>query len=174
MEEAPKDDRAGTRPEAPAEPAEPPVAVEDCSMVRTLALVGERWALLVMREAFYGVRRFEDMGRHLGVARNVLSDRLGALVEHGLLERVPYKVPGRRTRHEYHLTRKGADLLPALLALMQWGDRHLPHQDGPPLRLFHEGCGREVRVGMVCADGHEVQSVRELRAVAWPERRERA
>lgn len=125
-----------------------------CSVAATLAIVGERWTLLVLREAFYGVRRFDDFQRHLGVARNMLTDRLATLVEHGLLTRTPYREHGRRERHEYRLTPSGRELLPAVLALMQWGDAHLAGPAGPPVTVTHRGCGASVHAELVCASGH--------------------
>src|SRR3954454_7175745 len=97
--------------------------VRDCSIRRTLDVVGEKWTLLVLREAFYGLRRFDDFHRAIGCARNILSARLATLVEHGILQRARYQEPGSRPRAEYHLTDKGRELFPALIALLQWGDR---------------------------------------------------
>src|SRR3954462_14060314 len=96
-----------------------------CSVAGTLAVVGEKWSLLVLREAFLGVRRFADFQRILGAPKAVLSDRLATLVEQGVLTRVPYQAEGERQRHEYRLTAKGRDLYPTLVALMQWGDTYL-------------------------------------------------
>lgn len=97
---------------------------QDCSVARALEVVGERWTLLILRDAFLGVRRFDDFQRSLGVARNVLNARLQRLVEHGLLERRRYQE--RPERFEYRLTEMGLDLLPVIEALMRWGDRWLP------------------------------------------------
>src|SRR5690554_5183193 len=99
-----------------------------CPVARSMAVLGERWAILVLREAFYGARRFEEFERHLGIAPNILSARLRSLVEHGLLERVPRRGAGAgagagKGRHEYRLTEKGRDFFPAYLALKRWGDR---------------------------------------------------
>jgi DNA-binding HxlR family transcriptional regulator len=116
-------------------------AGQDCSIAGALEIVGDRWTLLVLREVFLGHRRFEDVQRRLDVARNVLADRLGRLVEEGVLERVPYQQ--RPERFEYRLTAKGADLWPVLVSLMQWGDRH--REDGRrPMVLHHRGCPGEV------------------------------
>lgn len=98
-------------------------SAENCSIARTLEVVGEKWTLLVLREAFYGLRRFDDFARALGCPRDVLSARLKRLVGEGVLRQVPYQDPGSRPRTEYQLTSKGIDLQPALLALMAWGDR---------------------------------------------------
>src|SRR5918995_3853076 len=103
-------------------------STENCSIAASLAVLGEKWTLLVLRDAFNGVRRFEDMYQRIGAPRQVLSARLARLVEEGLLRKVPYREPGQRQRDEYRLTRMGLDLYPALVALMQWGDRHLADQ----------------------------------------------
>ena len=100
---------------------------QNCSIARSLEVLGDRWTILVMRDAFMRVRRFEDFQRNLGVARNVLTDRLGRLVEEGILERVPYQ--DRPARFEYRLTEKGIDLWPVMMSLLQWGDRHYPARD---------------------------------------------
>jgi DNA-binding HxlR family transcriptional regulator len=120
----------------------------NCSIVRTLDLIGERWTLLVLREAFMGVRRFTDMQRELGVARNVLSDRLAHLVEIGVLERRQYQ--DRPARFEYRLTAKGKELQPAILTLMRWGDDHLA-PDGPPTVLHHHDCDHDAEAVVVCS-----------------------
>ncbi len=95
---------------------------KNCSVKRALDIVGEKWTLLVLREAFYGARRFERFQTRIGCPRQVLTDRLNTLVAAGVLRKVPYQEPGQRERHEYRLTEKGRDLLPAVIALMQWGD----------------------------------------------------
>jgi DNA-binding HxlR family transcriptional regulator len=138
---------------------------DDCSIARTLALLGERWTLLVLREAFRGVRRFDDIRANTGAPRQVLSDRLGTLVDTGVLRREPYQVLGHRARHEYRLTRKGMELYPILVAVMRWGDRHLADADGPPVRLTHADCGATVDVTLRCADGHLLDSARDVRPV---------
>jgi DNA-binding HxlR family transcriptional regulator len=144
----------------------------NCSIARTLDLVGQPWTLLVLREAFQGVRRFEQLQRHLGVSRPVLSQRLRHLVAAGLLERTSYRETGSRSRDEYRLTSKGRDLYPVLLALMQWGDRYVADADGPMIEVRHRDCDHAVRVAMVCDQGHEVESVRDLEARPGPGARE--
>ena len=127
---------------------------DHCTIDRTLHVVGSRSAFLLMREAFYGASRFDDLVRLTGFTDAVAANRLKELVEHGLLERRPYREPGQRTRHEYVLTERGRDLLPALLALGEWSRKHSPDKGGPiPL---HDGCGAEVAVVMQCAAGHTV------------------
>jgi DNA-binding HxlR family transcriptional regulator len=129
-------------------------SAENCSIGRTLDIVGEKWTLLVLREAFYGVRRFADFHRALGCARNLLSARLRTLVEEGILSRAPYHDPGARVRFEYRLTDKGMELFPALVALMQWGDRWTADPQGPPVELRHRDCGHRVRVELRCTGEH--------------------
>lgn len=127
-----------------------------CSIDAALGVVGTRSALLLMREAFYGTRRFDDFAHRVGVTEAVAAARLKELVDAGLLTRAPYREPGQRTRYEYVLTAMGRDLAPAALALMQWGDRWLTGQAGPPLALTHDGCGAPVAVEVRCSEGHEV------------------
>jgi DNA-binding HxlR family transcriptional regulator len=135
-----------------------------CSVAGTLAVVGEKWSLLVLREAFLGVRRFADFQRILGAPKAVLTDRLATLVESGVLARVPYQAEGERQRHEYRLTEKGLDLYPALVALMAWGDRYLAEDGVAPLELRHRDCGAPVRLALVCDEGHELAGARAVRA----------
>ena len=137
-----------------------------CSVAGTLAVVGEKWTLLVLREAFLGVRRFADLQRILGAPRAVLTDRLATLVEQGILRRVPYQAEGERQRHEYRLTRKGADLYPTLVALMEWGDRYLAAEDEPPMALRHRECGAPVHLTLTCEDGHTLAGARDVTPVS--------
>jgi DNA-binding HxlR family transcriptional regulator len=136
--------------------------VEDCSIARSLGALGEKWALLVFRELFCGVRRFDDMQSRLGAPRQVLSARLTMLVDNGFLRREPYQDPGSRTRYEYRLTDKGRDLYPILVALLQWGDRYVAGPGGPPATLHHRGCGAPVRLELRCADGHQLDGPRDV------------
>jgi DNA-binding HxlR family transcriptional regulator len=124
-----------------------------CSIARTLEIVGERWTLLIVRDALYGITRFDGFLTSLPIARNVLSDRLNGLVSHGILERVQYQ--DRPPRHEYLLTARGRELSSVILVLMSWGDRHLPIPAGPPTVAEHVGCGGTVRTRMVCDCCHE-------------------
>jgi DNA-binding HxlR family transcriptional regulator len=114
---------------------------QTCSIARTLEFVGERWSLLIIREAFLGTRRFDHFQRTLGIARNVLQSRLERLTAGGIMRRVAYQE--RPPRYEYRLTRKGVDLWPVIVSLMQWGDRHAAPA-GPPVVLQHDGCGGAV------------------------------
>jgi DNA-binding HxlR family transcriptional regulator len=136
-----------------------------CSVAGTLAVVGEKWSLLVLREAFLGVRRFADFQRILGAPRAVLTDRLATLVEQGILRRVPYQAEGERQRLEYRLTQKGIDLYPTLVALMEWGDRYLAADGDTPLELRHRGCEAPVHLRLTCEDGHTLRDAREVRPV---------
>src|SRR5215218_9345385 len=112
-------------------------AHDRCSIGRAMQVVGTRSAMLLMREAFYGTRRFDDFAARVGITEAAAAKRLRELVDAGLLERTPYREPGQRTRHEYRLTGMGRDLLPAALALMQWGDGYLAGEEGPPIALHH-------------------------------------
>ncbi|GAA3838792.1 MULTISPECIES: helix-turn-helix domain-containing protein [Amycolatopsis] len=120
-----------------------------CSIARSLDLLGDAWTSLVLREAFYGVRRFDDFQQSLGIARNTLTDRLRRLVEEGLLERRPYQDEPRR--HEYLLTEKGRDFFGVLAALSRWGDRWLAGEEGAPITFHHETCGHDTHAEVVCA-----------------------
>ena len=116
------------------------------SVEAALRQVGDRWTFLLLREAFFGVRRFVDFQRNLGVSRNLLSDRLGQLVDHGILDRRQYQT--RPERHEYRLTDKGRDLYGVTVAIMRWGDRWLT--DEPPLRLTHAADGGDIEQELRC------------------------
>ncbi|MCV7218424.1 helix-turn-helix transcriptional regulator [Mycobacterium crocinum] len=126
-------------------------STENCSVKRALDIVGEKWTLLVLREAFYGARRFERFQTRIGCPRQVLTDRLNTLVAAGVLRKVPYQEPGQRERHEYRLTEKGRDLLPAVIALMQWGDTWEADPDGPPVEIVHRECGHPVELTLRCS-----------------------
>lgn len=138
-----------------------------CSVARTLEVIGERWSILVIREVFYGRRRFSQMQRVLGVARNVLSNRLDRLVDEGILERRPYSE--RPERYEYFLTEKGLDLWPVMVSLMHWGDKYMPQPGGPPARIVHKGeCGGEISERRICTRCGKEVGVREARAEVTP------
>jgi DNA-binding HxlR family transcriptional regulator len=119
-----------------------------CSVARALEAIGDRWTMLVIRDAFVGVRRFDEFQVRLGIARNVLTDRLSRLVDEGILERHRYQE--RPQRFEYRLTPKGVDLFPVLVSLMKWGDRHAPEEGGPPMAVIHKGCGGEIDERLLC------------------------
>jgi DNA-binding HxlR family transcriptional regulator len=128
-----------------------------CSIAKALDVVGTRTAFLLLREAYYGATRFEEFATRVGTSEPVTAARLRELVAAGLLVKEPYKEPGQRTRMRYRLTEKGHDLLPVLVALMQWGDRWVAGGDGP-VRLEHAGCGERVHAELRCAAGHAVSS----------------
>ena len=138
---------------------------QNCSIARSLEILGDRWTILVMREAFMRVRRFEDFQRNLGIARNVLTDRLGTLVEEGILERRQYQE--RPPRYEYRLTEKGLDLYPVLVAIMKWGDRWKSDQK-PPVRLVHKLCDHDADPKFVCGHCGQELAAREVRAEPGP------
>jgi DNA-binding HxlR family transcriptional regulator len=145
-------------------PSPPALAwsTENCTVGRTMTILGERWTFVVLREIFNGVRRFDDIKRHSGIPRQVLSNRLALLVEQGVLRREPYQDPGERARHEYRLTDKGFDLYPVLVAIADWGDRYLADPDGPPVAFTHRDCGELVHTEVRCADGHPVEHPRDI------------
>jgi DNA-binding HxlR family transcriptional regulator len=120
---------------------------DPCSVAETIEIVGERWSLLVLREAFFGVRRFDQFQRNLGIARNILSTRLQTLVRAGILERRRYQEEPER--FEYRLTQAGRDLYPAVIAIMKWGDEYLAEEAGPPVVLRHS-CGELIDPVLVC------------------------
>jgi len=121
---------------------------QSCSIAGALEVVGERWSLLIVRDILLGLRRFDELQSHLGIARNVLQARLRRLEEHGVIERVPYQQ--RPLRHEYLLTEKGLDLWPMIVALMKWGDRYATPEGGPAVVIEHRGCGGAVDEHRIC------------------------
>jgi len=137
-----------------------------CSIARALGVLGDRWTLLIVREAFSGVRRFDDFRKHLGMARNVLADRLQRLLDAGVLELHPYQ--DSPPRSEYRLTDAGRELNGVLLAMMHWGDRFLDEQAGPPLTLEHVGCKRRSRPETTCSHCGEVLTARNTRLHTGP------
>ncbi|ORL34374.1 helix-turn-helix transcriptional regulator [Prescottella equi] len=135
-----------------------------CSIGKAMDVVGTRSAMLILREAYYGTTRFDHFAERVGITEAVAAARLRELTAEGLFERRPYKEPGQRTRHEYVLTDKGRDLLPAVLALMQWGDRYLQGEGGGPLDLADDTNGEAVRVEVRSASGRQVP-LEEIRVV---------
>lgn len=140
----------------------------NCSIARTLQVVGEKWTLLIIRECFYGATRFEQFHRVLQCPRNLLSERLNLLVGEGILERSEYREPGSRARMEYRLTDKGRELAYVLLALQQWGDRHKADPEGPPVVAQHAECGSELHVTFACSKGHVVAGADDIELVDGP------
>jgi DNA-binding HxlR family transcriptional regulator len=141
---------------------------ENCTIGAAVSAIGEKWTFLVLREAFNGVRRFEDMRRRTQAPRQVLSDRLSRLVADGMLYRVPYQERGQRVRHEYRLTQKGLDLYPVLVALMGWGDKYAAGPAGSQVQLTHRDCGAGILLQLACTDGHVLDSPREVTPLPGP------
>ncbi len=141
---------------------------ENCTIGAALAIVGEKWTFLVLREAFNGLRRFDDIRRRIGAPRQVLSDRLARLVAEGLMRKVPYQEPGQRTRTEYRLTDKGLALFPLIVALLEWGNAYAVTAAGPVVQLTHRDCGAPVHQELRCADGHVVSSARDVTPIPGP------
>ena len=135
---------------------------DGCTIERAAEVVGDRWALVILREVMSGIRRFDQMTVRTAIPRQVLTDRLERLVAQGILRRDPYREPGQRQRHEYRLTDKGIDLYPVFVAMQQWGDRYLADPSGPPTEFEHRGCGERVDVVVRCGAGHETSSNREV------------
>ncbi len=136
---------------------------EPCSIAAAVSIVGEKWTLLVLREAFSGVTRFDEFLRRTGCSTAILSSRLKALVAYGILRRVPYQEPGDRVRDAYRLTRAGVDLLPAIVALMQWGDRYLTPDGEGPMLLRDRESGTPIHVALVNALGEPVAPKNSMR-----------
>jgi DNA-binding HxlR family transcriptional regulator len=141
-----------------------------CSIARSLGVLGERWTLLILREAGMGATRFAQFKDALGVASDVLTDRLATLVEYGVLAKEPYQEEGSRTRFEYRLTPAGEELQVVLHALQQWGDEHLPWPEGPTVVRRDARNDRPIRVGYVDDRGREVarQNVAARKTAAYP------
>jgi len=142
--------------------------MQNCTIGAALAIVGEKWTFLVLREAFNGVRRFDDIRRRTGAPRQVLSDRLARMVADGLLRKVPYREPGQRARTEYRLTEKGIELFPVIVALMEWGNKYAASPAGPTVELTHRDCGAPLRLQLACDDAHVLASAREVTPLPGP------
>jgi DNA-binding HxlR family transcriptional regulator len=121
--------------------------LDNCSIAKSMDLIGTRSSMLILREAFYGTTRFDDFARRTKITEAIVAARLKELTDIGLFIKQPYQEPGKRTRYEYLLTDKGRDLVPAVFALMQWGNKHLQGEDGGPLRLVERGTGEPVVIG---------------------------
>ncbi|EGD53487.1 winged helix-turn-helix transcriptional regulator [Gordonia neofelifaecis] len=146
---------------------------DNCSVQRTLDVIGDRWSALVLREVFNGVRRFDQIKEHTGVSDSVLSDRLRKLVDADVLTAREYQEPGSRRRKEYRLTDAGLDLQPVLIAMLRWGDRHRADPAGPSVDIVHRDCGAPVRAVVVCDAGHAVAQ-RDVRAAPGPGAKKRS
>jgi DNA-binding HxlR family transcriptional regulator len=132
----------------------------NCSVARALSVIGERWTMLILREAFLGRRRFDEFQEGIGIARNILSTRLQALVSDEILERTA----SPEGHIEYRLTKKGLDFYPVLIAMMRWGDTWMAGEEGPPLTLTHRDCGHKTAPFMVCSHCHEQIDARAMQA----------
>src|SRR5208282_1419630 len=139
---------------------------ETCSMARTVAVIGDRWTLLILRDCFLRVRRFEDFQARLDVTRHVLSDRLKKLVRYGVLRRVPYQE--RPKRYEYILTQKGLDLYPIIMSIVHWGDIHMVDSRGRPMVHEHKNCGKMFDPVMVCSECGEPLTAKAVHAHPGP------
>ena len=142
------------------------LAKEDCSLARSLAVVGDRWTLLVLREAFLRTRRFDEVEEKLGIARRVLSERLALLVDEGILKKVPYQ--DSPPRFEYRLTDKGLDLYPVIISLVHWGDRHYAGKKGAPMLHTHKACGHDFKSVLTCSECGEALHARDVTVRAGP------
>ena len=138
----------------------------DCSVAKALEVIGERWSLLIVRSVMHGNRRFGEMQESLGIARNVLSARLQRLVDEDILERRAYQESP--PRHEYFLTQKGLDLWPALIALLNWGDRYSPQPEAPRRLIVHKQCGGTVSERGICEACGKVLTARDAKQVPGP------
>jgi DNA-binding HxlR family transcriptional regulator len=136
------------------------LAKENCSLARSLAVVGDRWTLLVLREAFLRTRRFDEFEEKLGIARRVLSERLALLVDEGILEKTPYQ--DKPPRYEYRLTEKGLDLYPVIISLVHWGDRHYAGKKGAPMLHTHKSCGHDFKSVVTCSECGEALKARDV------------
>ena len=134
----------------------------DCSVARTLSVVGDRWTLLILRDCFLGARRFDEFEASLGASPHLLSTRLGKLVANGVLERRAYRE--RPKRFEYRLTAKGRDLYPLIASMLRWGDRWMASADGPPVELVHRHCGCATTPTLVCSECGEALRAHEMKA----------
>ncbi|MDH6565548.1 DNA-binding HxlR family transcriptional regulator [Streptomyces sp. SAI-117] len=146
----------------------------NCSVARALSLVGERWSLLIVREALDGARRFGEFHSRLGIARNLLATRLETLVTAGVMQRVPYQEPGDRQRFAYELTEQGRALRTTLVALLEWGDTYLADPQGPSVVVRHRpdddasSCDEPVKVVLECAAGHSHLAPEDVRRTPGP------
>lgn len=143
---------------------------EPCSLSRAVAVVGDRWTLLILRECFLRVRRFEAFQSSLQITRHLLSERLKKLVRFGILRRVPYSEAPKR--YEYILTQKGLDLYPIIMAMVHWGDTHMGDERGRPLLHEHKNCGKLFDPVMVCSECGEVLLAKQVHVHPGPGRRE--
>ena len=142
------------------------LSAQPCSISRALAVIGDRWTLMILRDCFLGVRRFEGFQQRLGISRTIVTDRLRALVDEGVLRRAAYQ--DHPVRHEYRLTEKGLDLHPVVMAIAHFGDTHYADAAGPPVLRRHKACGRDFHPVQVCSECGETVTARQVDARAAP------
>lgn len=140
----------------------------NCSIKRTLEIIGEKWTLLILREMFNGVGRFDQIRDHIGISDSMLADRLRKLTDSGLITATSYREAAQRPRHEYRLTDKGQELFPILISLLNWGDAHLSDPSGAPVLVTHHNCGEPLHTVVQCAGGHVLDSLHESRVSPGP------
>jgi DNA-binding HxlR family transcriptional regulator len=141
-------------------PRQSPVRLDACNLAASFGIIGDRWSLLILRSALYGVRRFDDFKSELGIPRTILSDRLKKLVSAGIMTRRDYQIPGSRPRPEYILTQMGEELRLPFLAMTQWADTCLAGDKPKPLKLIESATGSDIRIGMINGEGVEVPADR--------------
>ena len=139
---------------------------QPCSLARTVAVIGDRWTLVLLRDCFLGVRRFEDFQSRLGISRTLIADRLKGLVGEGVLRKVAYQ--DNPARFDYRLTEKGLELQPVILAMVHWGDRHYAGEAGPPLLHRHRACGCDFHPVQTCSACGEVVTARDVETRPGP------
>lgn len=142
------------------------LAAEPCSVARAVAVIGDRWTLMILRDCFLGVRRFEDFQARLGISRTITAARLRSLVDEGVLKKSLYQE--RPPRHEYRLSDKGLDLYPVMMAVVNFGDRHYAGGAGPPILHRHKACGHDFQPVTTCSECHAPLSAREVEARPGP------
>jgi len=136
------------------------LADQPCSVARSVAVIGDRWTLMLLRDAFLGIRRFDDFERRLGISRSIIADRLKHLVDEGVLRREAYQE--NPVRHEYRLTDKGMALHPVIMAIVHWGDVHYAGEAGPPLLHRHKACGCDFHPVLACSECGEAVGARDV------------
>lgn len=142
------------------------LAEQRCSVARSTAVIGDRWTLMILRDLFLGVRRFEDFERRLGISRSLIADRLKLLVDEGVLRREAYQ--DRPLRYEYRLTDKGLELHPVIMAIVHWGDVHYAGEEGPPLLHRHKACGCDFAPVTTCSECGEPVTARDVEVRIGP------
>ena len=142
------------------------LAAEPCSMARSLAVIGDRWTLMILRDCFLGVRRFDEFQARLGISRAIVAERLGRLTQSGVLGKLAYQ--SNPLRHEYRLTDKGRDLHPVVMAIVHWGDSHYGGDAGAPLIHRHKGCGCDFHPVQSCSECGEPVGARDVEVHPGP------